>query len=81
MHGRVAFPADVYATVVMQPREGTLDYPPPSPEYRAVAHAGSCRSPGRRSRTSALPDAVYLLGAKHPFKPVVDAGDGDRLRG
>jgi hypothetical protein len=32
MHGRVAFLADAQAAVIMQPREGTLDHPTPSPE-------------------------------------------------
>ena len=31
MHDRVAFPADAQATVVVHPREGTLDHPTPSP--------------------------------------------------
>jgi putative transposase len=32
MHDRVAFPADAQAPVVVQPREGTLDHPTPSPK-------------------------------------------------
>jgi len=31
MHDRVAFPSDAQAVVVVQPREGTLDHPTPSP--------------------------------------------------
>ena len=36
MHHRVAFPADAQAPVVVQPREGTLHDPTPSPESRSV---------------------------------------------
>ena len=36
MHDRVAFPSDAQATVVVQPREATLDDPTPLPEPRAA---------------------------------------------
>ena len=31
MHDRIALPSDAQAAVVVQPREGTLDHPTPSP--------------------------------------------------
>jgi hypothetical protein len=45
MYGRVSFPADTQAAVVVQPREGTLHDPSPSPEPRAVL--GSALSDAR----------------------------------